>query len=132
MINQKLTLTKSIAFIEEVSFNKINHIYKTMIKSSITYESIIWHELKDTKLISRKTVNSLAIIQNNCLKRIFDVYKITLIAKVKTETHILLINIYLNKLQTKIKQRLQNFEHYKRIKKIKKRLHRMLKKKKRT
>ena len=36
-----------------------------------------------------------------------------------TETHILFIDIYLNKLQTKIKQRLQNFEHYKKIEKNK-------------
>ena len=38
--------------------------------------------------------------------------------KLKTKTHISLINIDLNELQTKIKQRLQNLEHYERIEKI--------------
>ena len=66
----------------------------------------------------------MTIIQNNCLRRIFDVYKTTFIAKLKTKTHISSMNIYLNELQTKVKQRLQNLEHYKRIKKIKRKIHR--------
>ena len=41
MINQTLALTKLIAFTWKVSFNKVKHIYKTMIKSNITYESMI-------------------------------------------------------------------------------------------
>ena len=43
-------------------------------------------------------INDLTIIQNNYLRRIFDVYKTTFIAKLKTKTHISFINIYLNKL----------------------------------
>ena len=71
----------------------------------------------------------MTIIQNNCLRRIFDAYKTTFIAKLKTKTHILFINIYLNELQAKTRQRLQSSEHYKRIKKIKRKIHRTLKKK---
>ena len=85
------------------------------------------HEINFTKKI-----NFLTIIQNNCLRRIFDACKIIFIAKLKTETHISFINIHLNKLQTKTRQRLQDFEHYKRIEKIKRKIHRMLKKKKQT
>ena len=88
-----------IAFIKNVSFNKIKHIYKTMIKSNIIYNSTIWHEFKVTKLISQKTINFLTIVQNDCLKRICDVYKTTFIAKLKTEIYISFINIHLNKLQ---------------------------------
>ena len=58
-----------------------------------------------TKLISQKTINFLTIIQNNYLKRIRDVYKMIFISKLKTEIYILFINIYLNKLQIKIKQK---------------------------
>ena len=74
-------------------------------------------------------INDLTIIQNNCLRRIFDVYKTTSIAKLKTETHISFIDIYLNELQVKVKQRLQSSEHYERIEKIKRKIHRTLKEK---
>ena len=72
-------------------------------------------------------INDLTIIQNNCLRRIFDVYKTILIAKLKTKTHILLINIHLDELQAKAKQRFQSSEHYERIEKIKRKIHRTLK-----
>ena len=71
----------------------------------------------------------MTIIQNNYLRRIFDVYKTTLIAKLKTKTHILFIDIHLNELQAKARQRLQSSEHYERIEKIKRKIHRTLKKK---
>ena len=129
MTNQTLTLTKLIAFTWKITFNKVRHIYKTMIRSKITYESMIWHEFKKTKLISQKTINALAIIQNNCLRRIFEIYKTILTAKLETKTHISLINIHLNELQTKIKIKLQNSKHYERIEKIKRKIHRSLKKK---
>ena len=77
-------------------------------------------------------INDLTIIQNNCLRRIFDVYKTTSIMKLKTETHISFINIHLNELQVKARQRLQSSEHYERVEKIKRKIHRTLKKKKQT
>ena len=123
-----LALTKLIASTWKVTFNKIRHIYKALIKSNIIYESIAWHELKNIKLISRKMINDLTIIQNNYLRRIFDVYKTVFIAKLKTKTHISLIHIHLNKLQSKVRQRLQCSEHYEKIKKIKRKIHKTLKK----
>ena len=74
-------------------------------------------------------INDLTIIQNNCLRRIFDVYKTTLIAKLKTKIHISSIDIHLNELQAKARQRLQCSEHYERIKKIKRKIHKTLKEK---
>ena len=71
----------------------------------------------------------MTIIQNNCLRRIFDVYKTILIAKLKTKTHILFIDIHLNELQAKARQKFQSSEHYERIKKIKRKIHKTLKKK---
>ena len=73
-------------------------------------------------------INDLTIIQNNCLRRIFDAYKTTSIAELKTKTHISLINIHLNELQVKARQRFQSSEHYERIEKIKRKIHRTLKK----
>ena len=131
MTNQTLALTKLIASTWGITFNKVRHIYKAMIRSDIIYESMTWHKLKDTKLISKKMINDLTIIQNNCLRRIFDVYKTILIAKLKTKTHISFINIHLNELQAKTKQRLQCSKHYERIEKIKRKIHRTLKKKNR-
>ena len=69
----------------------------------------------------------MTIIQNNSLRRIFDVYKTTLIAKLKTKTHISFIDIHLDELQAKAKQRLQISEHYERIEKIKRKIQRTLK-----
>ena len=74
-------------------------------------------------------INDLTIIQNNCLRRIFDVYKTISIAKLKTETHISFIDIHLNELQVKVKQRFQSSEHYERIEKIKRKIHKTLKEK---
>ena len=74
-------------------------------------------------------INDLTIIQNNCLRRIFDVYKTTSIAKLKTETHISFIDIHLNELQIKAKQKFQSSEHYERVEKIKRKIYRTLKKK---
>ena len=75
-------------------------------------------------------INDLTIIQNNCLRRIFDVYKTTFIAKLKTKTYISFIDIHLNELQTKAKQRFQCLEHYERIKKSKEKFIKRSKKKK--
>ena len=72
-------------------------------------------------------INNLTIIQNNCLRRIFDVYKTTSIAKLKTKTHISFIDIHLNELQVKVRQRFQSSEHYEKVKKIKRKIHRTLK-----
>ena len=118
-----------IASTWKVTFNKIRHIYKTIIKFNIIYKSIAWHEYKDIKLISKKMINDLTIIQNNWLRRIFDVYKTILTVKLKTKTHISFINIHLNKLQVKIRQRLQCLEHYEKVKRIKRKVHRTLKEK---
>ena len=70
---------------------------------------------------------SLAIIQNKCLRRISGAYKATPIAELETETHILPIDIHLDELQAKARQRLQSSGHYERIEKIKRKIHRTLK-----
>ena len=62
----------------------------------------------------------------------FDVYKTIFIAKFETEIHISFIDIHLNKLQIKANQRLQDIEHYEKIKKIKTKIHRTFKSKKKT
>ena len=69
----------------------------------------------------------MTIIQNKCLRRIFEVYKAILIVELKTKTHILFIDIHLDELQAKARQRLQSSEHYERIEKIKRKIHRTLK-----
>ena len=77
--------------------------------------------------VPQKTINALAIIQNNCLRRISGAYKTTPIAELETETHISSIDIHLNELQAKARIRLQNSKHYERIEKTKRKIHRSLK-----
>ena len=76
--------------------------------------------IRRNKLTSQKTINSLTTIHNNCLRRVFDVYKIISIAELKIKTHISFIDIHLNKLQIKIKHIFQNLDYYERIEKIEK------------
>ena len=71
----------------------------------------------------------MIIIQNNCLRHNFEIYKTTFIAKLKTKTYILFIDIHLNKLQAKAKQRFQDSEYYERIERIKRKFYKSLKEK---
>ncbi len=52
-------------------------------------------------------INKLAVIQNHCLRSIFESFRIISISILKIETHVAFINLHLNQLQTQIKYRMR-------------------------
>jgi hypothetical protein len=52
-------------------------------------------------------INKLAIIQNRCLRSIFESFRIISISILKAETHVAFIDLHLNQLQIQIKYRMR-------------------------
>jgi hypothetical protein len=52
-------------------------------------------------------INKLAIIQNRCLRNIFESFRVISISILKVETHVIFIDLHLNQLQIQIKYRMR-------------------------
>jgi hypothetical protein len=52
-------------------------------------------------------INKLAIIQNRCLRSIFESFRVISISILKAETHVVFIDLHLNQLQTQIRYRMR-------------------------
>ncbi len=52
-------------------------------------------------------INKLAIIQNRCLRSIFESFRVISISILKIETHVAFIDLHLNQLQIQIKYRMR-------------------------
>ncbi len=97
MIRQFMTLTKMSTFTWDVIFRKIRVLYTFVIRSVLTYGTAIWHTLKTKKT---RITSKLAVIQNKCLRSIFEVFRVTFVSILEIETHVLFIDLHLNQLQT--------------------------------
>ena len=87
----------------------------TIVTSTMTYESIIWHISKNFKE-SNSIANKLIVIQNRCLRTVVETYRVTFIAVLKIETYISFIAIRLNRLQRNARRRLkQKSRHIKKF-----------------
>jgi hypothetical protein len=91
------------AFIWKVMLAIMYHIYSTVIRSVMTHKIIIWYTDSDMNRseitcwdYKNELVKKLIKMQNKYLWVIIDVYKIMLTAVLETETHISLLNLYLN------------------------------------
>jgi hypothetical protein len=73
MTKQIMTLTKLSIFIWETIFRKIRMLYIFVIRFVLIYDVFVWHMLKNKK---SKMINKLAIIQNRCLRSIFESFRI--------------------------------------------------------
>jgi hypothetical protein len=104
MMKQLMTFIKLSTFIWDIIFRKIRVLYIFVVRSILIYETTVWHDLKEKKT---RTISKLAIIQNKCLRSIFETFRITLIAVLKTETYVALIDIHLNRLQTHARYRMR-------------------------
>jgi hypothetical protein len=99
-----MTLTKIIASISEVIFNKTRMMYIFVVRSIMTNVSTIWHTFKDKKTdIEEK----LTILQNRCLSTIAKVFRVTFVSILETKIFVISINIHLNELQTQTRLRLR-------------------------
>jgi hypothetical protein len=54
-----------------------------------------------------RMINKLAVIQNRCLRSIFESFRVISISILKVETHVVFIDLHLNQLQTQIKYRMR-------------------------
>jgi hypothetical protein len=73
-------------------------------RSIFIYDVFIWYIFKNKK---SKMINKFAIIQNRCLRSIFESFRIISISVLKVETHVVFIDLHLNQLQIQIKYRMQ-------------------------
>jgi hypothetical protein len=104
IMKQLMTLIKLSTFIWDIIFRKIRILYIFVVRSILIYETTVWHVFKKKKT---RTISKLAIIQNRCLRSIFETFRVILIAVLKTETHVALIDIHLNRLQTHARYRMR-------------------------
>jgi hypothetical protein len=104
MIRQSMTLIKISALIREIIFSKSRIVYIFVVRSIMIYVSSIWHMLKK----KRTSINEkLTMLQNKCLRIVTNVFRVTFIFILKTETYIISMNIHLNQLQTQTRLRLR-------------------------
>jgi hypothetical protein len=104
MTKQIMIFTKLSIFIWEAIFRKTRILYIFVIRSIHTYDVFVWHMLKNKK---SKMINKLAIIQNRCLRNIFESFQIISISILKIETHVAFIDLHLNQLLIQIKYRMR-------------------------
>ncbi len=104
MIKQFMTFTKMSTFTWDVIFRKIRMLYTFVIRSALIYEATIWHTFKTKKT---KIINKLAVIQNKCLRSIFEVFRVTFVSILEIETHVFFIDLHLNQLQTHARYRMR-------------------------
>jgi hypothetical protein len=97
MIKQFMIFTKMSTFTWSVIFRKIRVLYTFVIRSAFIYETAIWHILKTRKT---RIINKLVVLQNKCFRRIFKVFRVTIVSILEIETHVLFIYLHLNQLQT--------------------------------
>ena len=70
-----MILLKIIAFTWKTFFFKIKQIYSIVVKSMMTYTSMIWH--KSTNKLKNEFNEKLLTTQNKYLKTMTDTFKIT-------------------------------------------------------
>jgi hypothetical protein len=99
-----MILTKLSIFIWKAIFRKTRMLYIFVVRFALIYDVFVWHMLKNKK---SKMINKLAVIQNRCLRSIFESFRITSISILKAETHVVFIDLHLNQLQTQIRYRMQ-------------------------
>jgi hypothetical protein len=104
MTKQIMIFTKLSIFIWKTIFRKIRMLYIFVVRSILTYDVFVWHMLKNKK---SKMINKFAIIQNHCLRSIFESFRIISISILKVETHVAFIDLHLNQLQIQIKYRMR-------------------------
>ncbi len=111
MITQTLTLSRLIVFIWETCFVRARLIYKTIIRSAVTYASITWHASHDRSNSVVNTTTKLIKMQQQCLRMISDNFKTMSTQILEVEIYVKLIQLHLAHLQIKFRQRMKKKQH---------------------
>lgn len=72
----------------------------------MTYDLTMWYILTKTEGKIKFAQNKFSVMQNKCLCKTADTYKITLVHFLEAETYVAPISLYLEQLQTKTRYRL--------------------------
>ena len=107
MSKQKLALSRLTVSTWGATLAKIRTLYSSVVRPSITYISTTWKILKNIHQHSKTLDNKLNVIQNDCLKTVIEVYKITSIKVLKAKAMTKSIIKHMNNLQVKTKFRLK-------------------------
>ncbi len=92
MMKQIMILIKMSTFTWNAIFRKTRILYTFVVRSIFIYETAIWHTLKTKKT---RIINKLVVIQNRCLRSIFEVFRVTLFSILEIETYVALIDLLL-------------------------------------
>ncbi len=99
-----MTFIKMSTFTWNVIFRKIRILYKFVVRSILIYETTIWHTFKTKKT---RIISKLVVIQNKCFRNIFEIFYVTFVSILEIETHVALIDLHLNQLQTHARYRMR-------------------------
>jgi hypothetical protein len=86
-------------------------IYKTIIKSVVTYASFIWHASYERSNSVVDTTTKLVKMQQQCLRMINDNFKAVSTQILEIEIYVEFIQLHLIHLQIKFRQRMRNKQH---------------------
>ena len=96
-------LVHIMTFIWEIMLATACHIYSAVIRSVLMHEITVWHmSLNVNKLkmtcwsYKNRLIKKLVKMQNKYQQVVINAYKIILMIVLETETHIFLLNLYLN------------------------------------
>jgi hypothetical protein len=111
IIIQTLTLSRLIIFIRSACFVKTRMIYKTIIKSIMTYASIIWHASYERSNNVVDTTTKLVKMQQQCLRMISDNFKTVSTQILEIEIYVKFMQLHLTYLQIKFRQSMKNKQY---------------------
>ncbi len=111
MITQTLTLSRLIAFTWRTCFSRVRLIYTTVIRSTIIYDSIIWHASHERSNSVVVTTKKLVKLQQQSLRLICDNFKTVSMQILEAETHVQLIQLHMIRLQMFFRQRMKKHRH---------------------
>ena len=96
MKSQCRALSMTAVLTWDVTLNKARQVYSSIVRSAITYAAATWHTLRDLRNNKRSHVKILKTIQNKCLRRVVEIYKVINKRVVEAKTEILSLQITIN------------------------------------
>ena len=70
------------------TLNKARQVYSSVVRSAMTYAAATWHTSRGLRDSKRSHVKTLETIQNECLRRVAETYKVINKRVVEAETGI--------------------------------------------
>jgi hypothetical protein len=101
---QTFALTKITAKTWGLGFSKARQVYLAVIRSMIAYGSAVWHTPTPVGGRPQGLVQSLAPIQNQCLRVVTGAYRATPILSLEVESHVPPLDLHLTKLSATFEQ----------------------------